>query len=317
MRIVAARKIKFQCGQCGTDTEANIGTKREEKQLCKECFGKKTDSRVNVLNELTGSEWAKNSKSVETYPDIRSEKQKQHGACFPKNLAKQQIEIYTKINDVVLDPFMGVGTTADAAIDLKRRVIGIELNPTFAEMCRNSIIGQGLDERATLFQGDCERELDKVQTETVDFVLTSPPYANLLRNVKGNFAYKWREHSDINPIQNPRPYSEYEDDIGNMDYADGLEKIREILRKCYRVQKNNTYAAWVVKDFRDLKHNIPYINFHGDVIECALSVGYVLWDIRIYDQTAFRTLVCLGYPSRNYYLNIGHSYILIFKKVGR
>ena len=100
-----------------------------------------------------------------------------------------------------------------------------------------------------------------------------------------------------------------------MEYSEGIRAIAGIMEKCYAVQKPNTYAVWVVKDFRDLKRKIPYINFHGDVIRCAESAGYTLWDIRIYDQTNFRPLVCLGYPSRNYYLNIGHSYMLVFKKM--
>jgi hypothetical protein len=79
--------------------------------------------------------------------------------------------------------------------------------------------------------------------------------------------------------------------------------------------KPDHYAAWVVKDFRDLKGSIPYVNFHGDVIRIATEAGWTPWDIRIFDQTKFRPLVILGIPSRNFYLNIGHSYILIFKKV--
>ena len=100
-----------------------------------------------------------------------------------------------------------------------------------------------------------------------------------------------------------------------MDYAQGIHAIASIMTKCFAVQKLNSYAVWVVKDFRDLKRKLPYINFHGDVIRCAEAAGYALWDIRIFDQTNFRPLVCLGYPSRNYYLNIGHSYILVFKKL--
>jgi hypothetical protein len=70
-----------------------------------------------------------------------------------------------------------------------------------------------------------------------------------------------------------------------------------------------------VKDYRDLKSGVPYVNFHSDVIRAAETAGFTLWDIRIYDQTRYRPLVVLGYPSRNYYLNIGHSYVLIFKKI--
>ena len=80
------------------------------------------------------------------------------------------------------------------------------------------------------------------------------------------------------------------------------------------VTKDNCYTVWVVKDFRDLKNKKPLVNFHSDLIDIATEAGWTLRDIRIHDQTKYRPLVILGIPSRNFYLNIGHSYILVFKK---
>jgi DNA modification methylase len=311
---LAAKKLAFLCSQCGVSAEAPVGTERYEKLLCKDCYGKREDKRPRALNELSGSEWAKFSKSVEQYPDTRSKKQKLHGASFPMSLAKQQIEIYTKKGELVFDPFLGVGTTIDAALELGRKAIGIELNPKFAQLAQEDIDNSIFRDNASVIVDDTNNMLNYLSEESVDFILTSPPYADLLRNVKGAFAYKWREHSDVDPVENPQPYSDLPNDIGNMTYEESLSALQEVFRKCYIVQKNESYAVWVVKDFRNVKKNIPYINFHGDVIRLAEESGYFLWDIRIYDQTQFRPLVCLGYPSRNYYLNIGHSYILVFKK---
>lgn len=309
---MSTQKVRYQCISCGAETDASVGTQRHKKLLCRTCFGRREDRRINRLNDLSGSEWAKHSKSIEQYPDVRTRQQRIHGACFPKSLARHQIEIYTKADDLVLDPFVGVGTTMTAALELGRRCVGIELNPLFAEMCRSSIPQE--DGRAVLYEDDADHMLSFLQPESVDFILTSPPYANLLRNVKGDFAYKWRELSDIDPIRNPAPYSDMENDIGNMDYPGSLRAIGSIMQRCFVVQKPDSYAVWVVKDFRDQKRKVPYVNFHGDIIGCAEAAGYTLWDIRIYDQTTYRPLVCLGYPSRNYYLNIGHSYMLVFKK---
>ncbi len=310
---MAQQKMKFICSKCGEETDAAITTERYKKLLCRSCYGKRKDNRANQLNDLTGTEWARHSKSIEIYPDTRSQNQREHGACFPKSLARHQIEIYTKAGDVVLDPFMGVGTTMLAAHELGRQSIGVELNPRFAAMCREEIITNRI--HATLFEDDANNLRNYIPDNSVDFILTSPPYANLLKTIKGDFAYKWREHSEIDPIKNPAPYSSHECDIGNMEYNQGIAALGNIMEKCYAVQKPNSYAVWVVKDFRDLGRKLPYINFHGDIIRCAEAAGYTLWDIRIYDQTNFRPLVCLGYPSRNYYINIGHSYMLVFKKM--
>lgn len=305
----------FICTSCGSPTDAPPSTERAKVKICRECFGKGRDRRPRELNDLSGAQWARYSKSVEVYPDTRSEKQKIHGACFPKSLALQQIEIFTKPGETVFDPFVGVGTTIDAALELGRNGIGIELNSIFVKLALNDLkkaCKLGLSYK--IIEDDALNLTSHLQKDSIDFILTSPPYSTLLKSVKGNFAYKWREHSKLDPISNPAPYSSRKEDISNLPYHEFLGTIKKIMELCLIVLKNNCYAVWVVKDYRDLKNNIPYVNLHGDVISVATSAGFTLWDIRIYDQTKFRPLVCLGFPSRNFYLNIGHSYLLTFKK---
>lgn len=53
---------------------------------------------------------------------------KNHPATFPLALAERVIKLYSITNDVVLDPFIGTGTTALACINLNRHFIGYELN---------------------------------------------------------------------------------------------------------------------------------------------------------------------------------------------
>lgn len=304
--------IRFECSVCNVSTYAPTNTKRANMSLCKECFGKKKDVRRNELNNLTGSEWASLSKSVEQYNGKRSEKQKLHGAAFPASLVEAQIKIYTKKGDLVLDPFLGVGTTTEVAESFGRKSVGIELSPEFATLALKDIKNK---ENHKVICDDVRNLKKHIPNDSVDFIITSPPYATLLKTVKGAFAYKWREHSELNVIPNPQPYSRHEADLGNLSYPEFMDTLVQVFRDTFDVLKNNSYAVWVVKDYRDLKNGVPVVNFHSDVIEAADAGGFTLWDIRIYDQTKFRPLVVLGYPSRNYYLNIGHSYILVFKKI--
>jgi DNA modification methylase len=309
-----ARRERFDCPRCGRRTDALIGTKRLEQRLCRPCYGKGEDRRPRDLNDLDGRGWAQASKSVEQYPDTRSDKQRFHGASFPESLARQQIEIYTKAGQTVLDPFVGVGTTLDACAELGRRGIGIDLNAQFIDMAREDLVDHPNGADQTLIVDDARRLASHVKPGSVDLVLTSPPYGSLLKNVKGAFAYKWREHSTLDSISNPAPYSADPEDLGNLDYEAFLTAIRETLSETLTVMKPNGYAVWVIKDFRALKDGVPYVNLHGDVITQAQLAGFTLWDLRIYDQTKFRPLVCLGFPSRNFYLNIGHSHLLVFRK---
>ena len=311
----AKREGKFICASCGVEADAPVGTQRASRLLCKQCFGRGEDHRPRELNELSGAEWAGMSRSVEEYPDVRSEKQRIHGACFPQSLAEQQIKIFTKPGETVLDPFVGVGTTIDAAVALRRKVIGIQLSLKFADVARHNIQEENsLSSEAKVITDDARNLLKYVSSESIDFVLTSPPYSTLLKDLGGAFAHKWREHSSIDPIPNPTPYSSSSDDLGNMTYSEYLDAIQDVLSLTMATMKPRTYAVWVVKDFRNIKQGVPYVNLHGDIIDRAQSVGLTLWDIRIYNQTRFRPLVCLGYPSRNFYLNIGHSYLLTLRK---
>lgn len=61
---------------------------------------------------------------------------KNHSAVFPVELPKWFIKLFTQPGDVVLDPFLGSGTTAVAAIQLARNYIGIDLNPEYVDISR-------------------------------------------------------------------------------------------------------------------------------------------------------------------------------------
>jgi site-specific DNA-methyltransferase (adenine-specific) len=75
--------------------------------------------------------WAFNGQSTSQYG---------HPAPFPEELPRRLIQLFSFREDVVLDPFLGSGTTCRVAKDLGRRSIGVELNPEFcqvaADRCR-------------------------------------------------------------------------------------------------------------------------------------------------------------------------------------
>jgi len=62
-----------------------------------------------------------------------------HSAVFPVDLPLWFVKLFTKSGDVVLDPFVGSGTTAAAAKKLDRHYIGIDLDPAFCKLGRNRL----------------------------------------------------------------------------------------------------------------------------------------------------------------------------------
>ncbi len=59
-----------------------------------------------------------------------------HSAAFPIELPEWFIKLFTQTGDVVLDPFIGSGTTAIAAMQLGRRCIGIEMSPAYFQVAK-------------------------------------------------------------------------------------------------------------------------------------------------------------------------------------
>lgn len=70
---------------------------------------------------------------------INPETASKHLAPYPKELSDKIVKYYSYVNDVVLDPFMGSGTTAVSCIDLKRNYIGIELHQDYIDMANKRI----------------------------------------------------------------------------------------------------------------------------------------------------------------------------------
>jgi site-specific DNA-methyltransferase (adenine-specific) len=64
---------------------------------------------------------------------------KNHSAVFPKELPLWFIKLFTKEGDIVLDPFLGSGTTAIAALELDRNAIGIEIKEDYCQLAIKNI----------------------------------------------------------------------------------------------------------------------------------------------------------------------------------
>lgn len=70
---------------------------------------------------------------------ISPARDKRHPAIFPKELAEKVIQYYSFKNDVILDPFGGIGTTAKAAVGLQRRFVSIECSDEYIQSTKNDL----------------------------------------------------------------------------------------------------------------------------------------------------------------------------------
>ena len=107
--------------------------------FCKKGKRKKVDKGIKEKSRLTHEEWA--NWAVNSIWEMQPAKAKQEGhpAPFPKELPHRLIKLYSFYGDTVLDPFMGSGTTAEAALELGRNVIGYEINPEYKSLIDRKI----------------------------------------------------------------------------------------------------------------------------------------------------------------------------------
>jgi DNA modification methylase len=277
---------------------------------------KQADQRKKTFNGLTAKEWASLSKNVwNDVSSARSKKHLDHGATFPEKLINRLIRIYSKEGDLILDPFLGTGTTLEACRNTNRNGIGIELNERFIPYATKITKQSTLtNSQLKVVHDDCRNLLKHIKEESIQLMVTSPPYANFIQ--KSVQDRKKTHKTSLIRIDNNstvNPYGDKENDFGNLDYSSFLEETKDLMKKLFRVTKKGGYNVWVIKDHRDTKNGIPYISFHSDLAKLGESVGFKFHDLIIWDQTAQRRLVLLGYPSV-FYTNQNCSFLVVLRK---
>lgn len=280
----------------------------------------KVDPR-NKLNDLTGSQWLPETKSFfyqkglgAKHPHAQIERK--HPAPFSYQDVEHLITFFTKKGMKVLDPFGGVGSTAKAC-DLEGRVCtSIELQKEWVDLSIERLefeVGKGASDRHTFLVGDSREILKTFETNSFDFMITSPPYWSIL-NKKADHKVK-KERIANNLATN---YSANDSrDLANVESYEAFIEILvdHVFLECARIIKPKKYMCIVVSDFRDKS---SFICFHSDLIQALnnkkTSDGYniTLQGVKVLLQN-HKSLLPYGYPFA-YVENIHHQYILIFKK---
>jgi site-specific DNA-methyltransferase (adenine-specific) len=101
----------------------------------KQTFSRKKQKKENTILKEQFLEW---TKSVWTFPAV-SAKKIGHPAPFPVELPYRLIQLYSFKGDIVLDPFVGSGSTCLAALKANRRYIGYDINEKYIKLADNRI----------------------------------------------------------------------------------------------------------------------------------------------------------------------------------
>ncbi len=261
------------------------------------------------MNNLTGKEWLQSSFTI--WRDIvktTEERSTKHPALFPQELVEKLIRLYLRDpGSVVLDPFMGIGSTMLASMNQGMRGVGFDLSKDFCQIAKSRIgkFQSTLTSEIDVYTPDVHnkdsRTLSKiVQMSSVDLVVTSPPYWDILNQ---------KRTADGKIIRN---YSSDIEDLGNIpDYEDFLSDLKKVYAEVYKVMKPGARCIAVVMDIRKKDKFYP---LHEDQSRIMREIGFELDEYVIWDrQRDYNNMKTLGYPYV-YRFNRIHEYICIYLK---
>ena len=196
---------------------------------------------------------------------------------IPRNLLLR----YSNEGDLVLDQFIGGGTTLIEAKLLNRNIIGVDINENSLNICKGKC---DFD-----YENEGKVYLHKGDARNLDFICTHPPYANIIQ------------------------YSEnIKEDLSHLKIPEFLKEMEKVARESYRVLKKDKYCAILIGDTR-MKGHIQPLGF--EVMKLFENVGFKLKEIIIKEQ---HNCKATGYWKTNSikynFLLIAHEYLFIFKK---
>lgn len=204
---------------------------------------------------------------------------------IPRNLILR----YSKEDDIVLDPFLGSGTTLIETKLLKRHGIGVDINPDAIKLSKHNLrFNYNNEYEPKLYIADA-RNLDFIEDNSIDLICAHPPYANIIQYSK-----------DI------------EGDLSLLDIDEFLKEIHKVAIELFRVLKPNKYCAVLIGDTRRNKHMVP-LGFR--VMETFLKAGFMLKENIIKEQHNCRATGFWYQRSIEYnFLLIAHEYLFVFRK---
>lgn len=203
----------------------------------------------------------------------------------PKNLILK----YTKPKDVILDCFVGSGTTLIEAKLLDRNAIGIDINETALSISKSRLNFESNNEATSkLILGDAQN-LGMLDDNSIDFICTHPPYADIIKY--------------SNDISN---------DLSLLNYNEFLIHMDKVSKELYRVLKPNHYCSFMIGDIRKNGNVIP-LGFN--TMQTFINNGFTLKEIIIKTQHNCSSTNYWKDKSKkmNFYL-LAHEYIFVLVK---
>lgn len=264
------------------------------------------------INCMTPKDWLKSQLGVWQFfyesRDIRDKSV--HPATFPISLCKKAIELFTHQGELVLDPFVGSGSTLIAANDLNRNAAGFDLQQSYIDICDRRLRVQANlfnNARQVAVQDDARNIAKYIQPASVSLIWTSPPYANLLNRARRNKSRRVRDNDQLGKVEQ---YSQDPRDLGTMDLESYTKAMGDIFQSLLPLLKPKGHCVVNVPDM--WWENIR-ITIHVSLIQELRHRGYELRNVIIWDRTnVVNQIGIFGWPSNYITMGVTFEYLLDF-----
>ncbi|MGQ4810216.1 hypothetical protein NKDENANG_03665 [Candidatus Entotheonellaceae bacterium PAL068K] len=280
-------------------TKLNISFKR----LC--------DCPPTHINCLTAKEWLKSQLGIWQFTyekrDIRDKNI--HPATFPISLSKKVIELFSHKGELILDPFVGSGTTLVAANDLDRNAVGFDLQLHYIDICEKRLNQSNLFNvsKQLAIQDDAFHIPFYLSEETVSLFWTSPPYANLLNRKRKNKSRRFRDNKQLGEVEQ---YSQDPRDLGTMELEEYTHAMGDIFENLLPLLKPKGHC---VINVPDMWWENERITIHISLVEELRKRSYELRNIIIWDRTnVVNQIGIFGWPSNYITMGVTFEYLLDF-----
>lgn len=267
------------------------------------------------INCMTAKEWLKSQLGVWQFfyesRDIRDKTL--HPATFPISLAQKVISLFSHEGELVIDPFVGSGTTLVAAQDLNRNAIGFDLKAEYIQLCKDRTQNGSLfhNSKQLAIQDDAKNIPDYLEPNSVSLIWTSPPYANLLNRERKNKSRRSADRKNDQYLK-VEQYSQDPRDLGTMSLEEYTKNMGDIFEGLLPFLKEKGHCVVNVPDFWWENQRIT---IHVALIEEFRKRGYELRNTIIWDRTNIVNRIGIfGWPSNYITMGTTFEYLLDFWK---
>jgi len=232
-----------------------------------------------------------------------------HPATYPISLAKKVISLFTHVGELVLDPFVGSGTTLVAAQDLNRNAVGYDLSEKYIDLCSQRLMQSTIfnNSKQLAICDDARNINEYIEKNTISLILTSPPYANLLNRKRKNKSRRIRENEQLGRIEQ---YSQDDRDLGTYSVDEWSKAMGDIYESLYPLLKVKGHC---VINVPDMWWENQRITLHIALILELRKRGYELRNTIIWDRTNIVNKIGIfGWPSNYITMGTTFEYLLDF-----